>query len=104
VGYLLVPLCAGFWGPQSSVEQRPGSARRNQDLEAGGRAAGELRGQGITRDRHVILYCNTGTEATDAYFALENLLGYPNVDVYFPSWTESAERMDLPIETLATSR
>jgi thiosulfate/3-mercaptopyruvate sulfurtransferase len=60
--------------------------------------------QGITRDRHVILYCNTGTEATHAYFALKNLLGYPNVDVYFPSWTEWAERMDLPIETLATGR
>ena len=55
--------------------------------------------QGITRDKHVLLYCNTGTEATHAHFALKNLLGYPNVEVYFPSWTEWAERTDLPIET-----
>lgn len=55
--------------------------------------------QGITADKHVILYCNTGTEATHVHFALKNLLEYPNVDVYFPSWTEWSERTDLPIET-----
>ncbi len=55
--------------------------------------------QGITPDKHVILYCNTGTEASHVFFALRNLLGYPNVDVYFPSWTEWSEREELPIET-----
>ncbi len=55
--------------------------------------------QGITPDTHVILYCNTGTEASHVFFALRNLLGYPNVDVYFPSWTEWSGREELPIET-----
>lgn len=55
--------------------------------------------QGITPDKMVLLYCNTGTEASHAYFALRNLLGYPNVRVYVPSWTEWAAREDLPIET-----
>lgn len=55
--------------------------------------------QGITSDKHVILYCNTGTEASHAYFALHNLLKYPNVDVYIPSWTDWSAREDLPIAT-----
>lgn len=55
--------------------------------------------RGITKDKLVVLYCNTGTEASHAYFALRNLLEYPNVRVYVPSWTEWAARDDLPIET-----
>lgn len=54
--------------------------------------------QGITPDKDVFLYCNTGTEASHAYFALRFLLGYPKVHVYVPSWTEWAGREDLPIE------
>ncbi len=53
--------------------------------------------QGITPDKHVILYCNTGTEASHVHFALRNLLNYPNVDVYVPSWTEWSALKDLPI-------
>jgi thiosulfate/3-mercaptopyruvate sulfurtransferase len=54
--------------------------------------------QGITADKDVFLYCNTGTEASHAYFALRFLLGYPRVHVYVPSWTEWAGREELPIE------
>ena len=57
--------------------------------------------QGITRDKHVIAYCNTGTEATHVYFALHELLGYPNVDVYVPSWTDWSAREELPITRTA---
>ncbi|MFN8650560.1 MAG: rhodanese-like domain-containing protein [Gemmatimonadales bacterium] len=53
--------------------------------------------QGITPDKDVFLYCNTGTEASHAYFALRFLPGY-EVHVYVPSWTEWAGREDLPIE------
>jgi 3-mercaptopyruvate sulfurtransferase SseA len=35
--------------------------------------------QGITPDKYIIIYCNTGTEASHAYFALKLLLGYPDV-------------------------
>jgi thiosulfate/3-mercaptopyruvate sulfurtransferase len=54
--------------------------------------------QGITADKQVFIYCNTGTEASHVYFALRHLLGYSKVRVYVPSWTEWAAREDLPIE------
>ncbi len=55
--------------------------------------------KGITPDRTVIVYCNTGTEASHAYFALKHLLGYPKVLVYVPSWTEWSEKSEWPVES-----
>ncbi len=54
-------------------------------------------GQGITADRSIIAYCNSTTEASHVHFTLRYLLGYPRVRIYVGSWTEWAERMDLPI-------
>ena len=54
--------------------------------------------QGITPDKYVVIYCNTGTEASHAYFALKFLLGYPNVQVYVPSFTQWSEQADWPVE------
>lgn len=59
--------------------------------------------QGITPDKNVFLYCNTGTEASHAYFALRHLLGYDNVRIYVPSYTAWANRDDLPVEQGATA-
>ncbi|HET7423175.1 MAG TPA: sulfurtransferase [Gemmatimonadales bacterium] len=55
--------------------------------------------QGITPDRDIIAYCNSATEASHVHFTLRYLLGYPRVRVYVGSWTEWAEREDLPIAT-----
>lgn len=62
------------------------------DLRAGYTA------QGITPDKNVIAYCNSTTEASHVHFSLRYLLGYPRVRIYVGSWTEWAERGDLPIE------
>ncbi|MBA3319143.1 MAG: sulfurtransferase [Gemmatimonadales bacterium] len=63
---------------------------------------GELRAayqaQGITPDKSIIAYCNSATEASHVHFALRYLLGYPRVRVYVGSWTEWAERKELPVE------
>ena len=55
--------------------------------------------QGITPERDIIAYCNSATEASHVHFTLRYLLGYPRVRVYVGSWTEWAERGDLPLET-----
>ena len=66
------------------------------------RAPAELResygGQGITPERDIIVYCNSSSEASHVHFALRYLLKYPRVRIYVGSWTEWAERVDLPIE------
>ncbi|MGH7498318.1 MAG: sulfurtransferase [Gemmatimonadales bacterium] len=55
--------------------------------------------QGITPDKAIIAYCNSTTEASHVHFTLRYLLGYARVRVYVGSWTEWAERADLPIAT-----
>lgn len=54
--------------------------------------------QAITPERDIIVYCNSGTEASHVFFALRYLLGYPRVRIFTGSWTQWAEREDLPIE------
>jgi thiosulfate/3-mercaptopyruvate sulfurtransferase len=53
---------------------------------------------GITPDKDIILYCNTGTEASHVFFALRYLLDYPRVRIFIGSWTQWAEREELPVE------
>lgn len=86
-----------FWASDLTGD---GAARRWKSVEEL-RAAYEA--QGITKDKFVIVYCNTGTEASHAWFALHYLLEYPNVSIYVPSWTDWAAHPDWPIETGATA-
>jgi thiosulfate/3-mercaptopyruvate sulfurtransferase len=55
--------------------------------------------QGITPEKNIIVYCNSTTEASHVHFTLRYLLGFPRVRIYVGSWTEWAERAELPIET-----
>jgi thiosulfate/3-mercaptopyruvate sulfurtransferase len=66
------------------------------------RSADELRelyeGAGVTADREVIAYCRIGERSSHTWFALTELLGYPNVKNYDGSWTEYGSLVGVPVE------
>lgn len=53
-------------------------------------------GLGLQPNDPVVVSCRTGHTASHSYFVLRHLLGYQNVKWYAGSWTEWAERKDLP--------
>jgi thiosulfate/3-mercaptopyruvate sulfurtransferase len=66
------------------------------------KSADELRAlyeaEGITGDRDVIAYCRIGERSSHTWFALQELLGYPNVKNYDGSWTEYGSLVGVPVE------
>lgn len=54
--------------------------------------------KGVTPDKKIITYCDTGVLGTHAWFVLSELLGYKNVSVYDGSMREWANRFDTPME------
>jgi thiosulfate/3-mercaptopyruvate sulfurtransferase len=50
---------------------------------------------GVTRDKEIVLYCNTGYFAANSYFILK-ALGFPKVRVYDYSWAEYNNKPFLP--------
>ena len=60
--------------------------------------AASYQAQGITADRDIIVYCNSGTEASHVFFALKYLLAYPRVRIYVGAWSQWSEREELPIQ------
>ena len=55
-------------------------------------------GEGITKDGEVIAYCRIGERSSHTWFALQELLGYPNVKNYDGSWTEYGSLVGAPVE------
>lgn len=53
---------------------------------------------GITKDKEIITYCEGGPRASDTFFILKNLLGYPNVKVYVGGWLEWGNDAKYPVE------
>jgi len=53
---------------------------------------------GITSDQSVITYCRTGERSCHTWFALTELLGYPDAKNYDGSWTEYGSLIGVPVE------
>jgi thiosulfate/3-mercaptopyruvate sulfurtransferase len=66
------------------------------------KSADELRalyeGAGVSGDAEVIAYCRIGERSSHTWFALVELLGYPNVKNYDGSWTEYGSLVGAPVE------
>ncbi len=67
--------------------------RSRQELER------EFAAVGLATDASVTVSCRTGHTASESFFVLRYLLGYRDVKWFNGSWTQWAERMDLPAVT-----
>ena len=54
--------------------------------------------EGITSGQEVIAYCRIGERSSHTWFALQELLGFPNVKNYDGSWTEYGSLVGAPVE------
>ena len=59
--------------------------------------------KGITTDKKIITYCNTGVRAAHSAFVLKELLGFEDVKNYDGSWTEWTH-YKMPVELKSTDR
>jgi thiosulfate/3-mercaptopyruvate sulfurtransferase len=68
--------------------------------EGGGTPAtlDQLRRAGAPPEARVIVYCTVGNRASQAWFALTEQLGYPDVRVYYGSWAEYGRTPEAPVE------
>jgi thiosulfate/3-mercaptopyruvate sulfurtransferase len=54
--------------------------------------------EGVTADKEVIAYCRIGERSSHTWFALTELLGFPDVKNYDGSWTEYGSLVGVPVE------
>jgi thiosulfate/3-mercaptopyruvate sulfurtransferase len=60
-------------------------------------------GRGVTGATPVIAYCRIGERSSHTWFALKELLGYPDVRNYDGSWTEWGSTIGAPIANPSAS-
>ncbi|MGQ0601740.1 MAG: sulfurtransferase [Anaerolineales bacterium] len=81
-----------FQGWQTPTTRSDGTFKSVEELRA------LFSENGITPDKNIVTYCVRGGLSTHMWFALTQLLGYPNVREYDRSWAEWGNLADMPIE------
>src|SRR5512139_1363936 len=84
-----------FWKRNLRPEEAPdaGTFRNAAELREAYRALG------ITPDKTIYVYCNSGHMAAVGWFVLKVVLGYPDVRLYDGSWIDWTSRPDAPKES-----
>lgn len=63
----------------------------------------ELEATGISWEKPVVVYCNSGHQASEGFYTLKYRLGHPDVRLYQGSWLEWSMTPDTPRETSASA-
>jgi thiosulfate/3-mercaptopyruvate sulfurtransferase len=86
----------------------PGAKNRpwKKDVEGGAlRPAEAIRAEmeaaGVSWEKPVVVYCNSGHQASEGFWVLKYLLGHPDVRLYQGSWSEWSATPGTPRETSA---
>jgi len=78
--------------------------RKNTQLKSIDRLKKIYKKLGLTPDKEIIVYCQSGVRSAHTTFVLTQLLGYTNVKNYDGSWIEWSYFKENPVETGAIAK